>query len=250
MFLLKKIVSPFLLPPGLFIIVLLASGLWLFSKKKCLLAGLVNIVLGASLWLMTILPVSDALVHGLSSDLVLPDHPRGDVIILLGGGMYENVEDLSGQGAPSEETTARIITAVRLQKKLNVPVIVSTGKVYPWEGSEAAIDGRILRDLGVPSSKILLEEKSRDTMENARYSKELCERRNFRRPLLVTSAYHMKRSLLSFQKVHLDVTPVPVNLRKERTRSYVWMDYLPGDPEHALQALREYLGLVFYSIAY
>lgn len=250
MFLFKKLLTPFLMPPGIFTVALLASGLYYFFKKKFRLAGLINFFLGFLLWLTAIVPVSDALVSGLESDFTLPLAPRGDVIILLGGGIYDDVADLSGTGAPTEEMLARIVTAVRLQKKLKIPIIVSTGQVYPWQKSEAPIDRRFLIDLGVPADKIILEEKSRDTIENARYSREICERFHFQKPLLITSALHMKRAVLSFTKVHLAVMPVPVNLEQRKTRSYVWMEFLPGNPERAWLALREYMGLAFYTAAY
>ena len=60
---------------------------------------------------------------------------------------------------------------------------------------------RFLTDLGVPDPMIIVEDKSRDTIENARYARQICERRGFVRPILVTSAYHLKRSVLSFSKV-------------------------------------------------
>ncbi len=249
MFLLKKFVTPFLLPPGLFVVILLASGLW-FVAKKNLKAGLLNIALGAALWTLSLVPVADALMRGLESGLHLAAAPQGDVIILLGGGVYSDVEDFSGVGAPSEDMLGRIVTAVRLQKKLDLPVVISTGAVYSWGKSEALIGQRFLIDLGVPAKRILLEERSRDTRENARFTKELCEKEGFTRPILITSALHMKRAVMSFGKVGLNVTPYPSYLNKAKERKYVWLDYLPVDLQNSFMALREYAGLAFYKIAY
>lgn len=249
MFLFKKMLTPFLLPQGIFVIALITSGIW-FLLKKSRAAGIFNIILGIALWLVSTVPVGDALMRGLESNLELPTAPRGDVIIILGGGIHSEVKDLTGEGVPSEDMLARIVTAVRLQKKLDIPVIISSGMVFPWEKSEAIIGKRFLVDLGVPASKIIVEDKSRDTIENARYSKELCEQYRFKKPLLVTSALHMKRAMLSFKKFSLDVTPFPVNLHKGKDRSYVWMDYIPGNQENAALSLREYMGLIFYRIAY
>jgi uncharacterized SAM-binding protein YcdF (DUF218 family) len=249
MFLLKKIVAQLLLPPGIFIFALLGSGLWMFSRKQAKW-GFTNITLGIALWIISAIPVQDALMRGLDSGLALPSNPSGDVIILLGGGVYSQVTDISGEGAPSEDMLARIVAAVRLQKKLKVPIIISTGQVFTWTTSEAPIDKRFLIDLGVPPSKILLEEKSRDTIENARYSKEVCLRHGFTKPLLITSSLHMKRALLSFKKAGLAVTPFPAYLNKGKRTQYNWMEYLPGNPSQALFSLHEYLGLFFYTLAY
>jgi uncharacterized SAM-binding protein YcdF (DUF218 family) len=249
MFLLKKILTPFLLPPGIFIVILLFSGLW-FLYKKHRKAALLNLATGFALWLLAVAPVSDALMQGLESRYQIPKDPQGDVIILLGGGVYDGVEDFSGIGAPSDDMLSRIITAVRLQKKMNIPIIISGGAVFPGHPSEALIDKRVLTDLGVPTEKIILEEKSRDTFGNAQYTKAICERYQFKKPLLVTSAYHMDRAVWSFRKFNVDVTPFPANFHTWKDKKYFWNDYLPGNMKSTYMALHEYLGRLFYKISY
>lgn len=243
MFVLKKLITPFLLPPGILILTLIFSGL--FFLKKFRKAGVLNILLGFSLWLLSLGPVSDTLTKGLEKDLVMPDNPRGDAIILLGGGVHEGVRDLTGLGAPAEDSLTRLVTAARLQKRLGVPVIVSGGAAFSWRKAEAPITGRFLMDLGIPRDKILLDEKSRDTIENAQYVKEICERYHFKDPILVTSSYHMKRSMLSFREFDMNPTPVPVNL-KAWDRKYGWTDFLPGDLSMSMIACREYIGILYY----
>ncbi|MEJ2697851.1 MAG: YdcF family protein [Candidatus Sulfobium sp.] len=188
-------------------------------------------------------------MKGLETGLTIPANPRGDVIILLGGGAREGAKDLTGVGAPSEDTLARIVTAVRLEKRLHVPVIVSGGAVFPWKKSEAPVDRRFLMDLGVQGDRIIVEDKSRDTFENARYVKEICEKRRFKNPVLVTSAYHMRRSLLMFRKFNMGVTPVPAGFRAW-DRKYGWADYLPGDLAASRTAFREYVGLLYYKAVF
>lgn len=249
MFVLKKFLAPFFLPPGIFIVVLICSGLW-FLYRKNRKAAMLNLAIGIALWLFAIEPVSGALMSGLESQYQIPTAPHGDVIILLGGGVYDGATDFSGVGAPSEDTLARIVTTVRLQKKLNLPVIISGGAVFPGRASEALIDKRLLTDLGVSVNKILVEEKSRDTFENARYTKELCEQYHFKKPLLVTSAYHMERAVRSFRKFGLDITPFPANFHTWKEKKYAWNDYLPGDMKDTYTSLREYLGLLFYKLSY
>jgi uncharacterized SAM-binding protein YcdF (DUF218 family) len=249
MFAVKSLITPFLLPPGIFVLALVLFGSWLLLKKQGK-AALLGFAIGGSLWLLSIAPVSDALMKGLESVYQIPRDLRGDVIILLGGGIHEDVEDLSGIGAPSEETLARIVSAVRLQKAMDVPVIVSGGTVPPYHNAEAPVDKRFLEDLGVPAAKILTEEKSRDTSENARYAKDLCEQHHFKKPLLVTSAYHMERAVWCFRKLGMDITPFPANFHASRDRKYPWRDYLPSNISmmNTYSSLHEYLGLVFYRI--
>jgi uncharacterized SAM-binding protein YcdF (DUF218 family) len=251
MFIFKKILTAFLLPPGIFIVLLLFSGLWFLFKKNWK-AGIINCLIGFFMWLLSISPVADAMIRGLESGLKIPENPNGDVIILLGGGVYDKVPDLSGIGAPSEDMLGRIITAVRLQKKLDVHVIISGGIVFKGREAEAPIVKRFLTDLGVPDKKVIIEDKSRDTIENARYTAEICKRFRYKRPLLVTSAYHMQRSVLSFKKVNMDVIPFPANFKTWKNKKYRWEYYLPDahDLRWTSIAMHEYLGLLFYKVAY
>jgi len=249
MFMFKKILTPLLMPPGIFIVLLLFSGLCFFFRKKWK-AGFFYFLIGASMWALTISPVSDVLLRNLESDFKIPENPRGDVIILLGGGVSGEVPDLSGTGVPSGEMSGRLITAVRLQKRLGIPIIVSGGSVFEEGKKEAVIVKRFLIDLGVPADKIIEEDKSRDTIENARYTMEICKKLKLKKPILVTSAFHMKRAIMSFEKVGLEVLPIPANFRTWTDKKYGWGSYLPGNFEDSTIALREHLGLVFYRLAY
>ncbi|MGO9379039.1 MAG: YdcF family protein [Dissulfurispiraceae bacterium] len=251
MFELKKILTPFLLPPGIFISLLIISGLWSLIKKYWKF-GLTNIFIALLMWSLSITPVSDIIMKGLEADLKIPANPEGDVIILLGGGVYDTVPDLSGTGSPSEDMTGRIVTAVRLQKKVHVPIIVSGGAVFKGNKSEAPIIRRFLMDLGVPEDEIIVEDKSRDTSENANNTKIICDKKGYSKPMLVTSGLHMKRSVLSFDKAGMTVTPIPANLRTSSVRQYMWHDYLPllASFDNSAFAMHEYLGLLFYKLAY
>ena len=244
MFIFKKAVVPFLLPPGIFVLLLILSGAW-FLKKRNVKAGVFNLALGCLMWLMTITPVSNTLLRGLESDFNIPEAPQGDVIILLGGGVYDKVPDQSGMGVPSGEAMSRVVAAVRLHKKLKVPVIVSGGKVFKQITSEAAIIKRIMVDLGVPFDQIVIEGNSRDTLENARFSIRLCEEKGFNKPVLLTSAYHLKRAELSFRKAGQKVISFPAASKSWELRQYIWLDYLPGSFKYARLAIKEYLGLVY-----
>jgi uncharacterized SAM-binding protein YcdF (DUF218 family) len=150
MFVIKKLISPFLAPPGIFIVAILSSGLWLFFKKKNKL-GILNIILSGLMWLLSIQPVSDLLLRGLESGLQIPQNPKGDVLILLNHRVYNGAPDLSGTGYPSGDMLDRMFTASRLQKQLNIPVIVSG--VYPSDSSlnrnGTEIIGRLMVELAI-----------------------------------------------------------------------------------------------------
>lgn len=111
--------------------------------------------------------------------------------------------------------------------------------------------------LGVSPSMIYTETRSRDTADNARMTRELLEKRRFgSNVLLVTSAYHMPRSLMLFRRAGLHPIPVPTDYktdrgpavrRKSAENILAWMPQA-SDLQRTSAALRERLGMLFYRI--
>jgi len=251
LFFLKKLATPFILPPGIFVMALISSGvLLIFARRRK--TGIFNLALGLLMWIFCTIPFSNYLIGGLESEFDVSQDVTGDCIILLGGGIIDRVPDFSGSGTPTDRMLARIVTAVRVQKKLDVPIIVSGGRIYQNVNSEAQIARRFMVDLGVAERQIITEENARDTYENAKYTKEICLKENYHKPILITSAFHMKRALLSFKKVGLDVIPYPAGFRTKNVQGVTWFGYLPrsGGLEATSDALHEYLGILFYMLVY
>jgi uncharacterized SAM-binding protein YcdF (DUF218 family) len=251
MFILKKLITPFLLPPGIFIIILMVVG-YMALRKKHYRSGIGALSIVALLWMVSVAPFADFMMRSLESGLAIPDQPEGDVIIVLGGSVYGASPDLSGTGAPGPDTMQRMVTGARLQHALGIPIIISGGKVYKTSGSISKVTKRFLIDLGIPSQAVILENRSRDTYENALYSKAICDQKGFARPVLVTSAYHIKRSILSFKKVGLNPLPFPCAITTWPNKHYGWTSYLPraGALATTSAALHEWIGLIYYNILY
>lgn len=247
---LKKFITLWLLPPGC-LILLMGGCAILQLRRRRIGAGLCLMIPALLLWVLSSSITAEALLASLERDQTIPGRPAGDVIVLLGGGLYDGVPDLSGSGAPSEHMLARTVTAVRLQRRLGVPILVSGGTVFANRAPEAPVVRRFLIDLGVPPDRILTEEKSRDTMENARFSRQILNANGFRKPLLVTSAFHMRRSVEAFRRAGLEVTPVASSFHTVAGRAPVWADWFPdaGALETSSTVLREYLGLLYYTLA-
>jgi uncharacterized SAM-binding protein YcdF (DUF218 family) len=249
MFLMRKILTPFLLPPGLLVAVLIVAGLY-FAATGRRKTGWFNVFLGALAWAAATTPVADRVHLRLEAGLSIPaPMPSADVIVLLGGSVYAGAPDITGLGTPSEEALVRIVTAARLQRQTRLPLIVSGGPVFPDSPPIAPVYRRFLMDLGVPAGSILLEERSRDTLENARFSRELCRRQGFRRALVVTSAAHMPRALWCFARAGLPATAVPCGFRTWPGMTYSWRDALPRSYDRLAEALYEHMGLLFYRMS-
>ena len=209
---LLKFGAAWVLPPGIFFLALWFVAWRLYKKQEKRLAGMLAVLVFVFYLLCTSL-VSERVMGALESAYPPPENPQGDCVIMLGGGAFPDTPDVSGAGTLCSAPANRLLTAVRLQRKLNVPIILSGGQVYSDSGPEAVIGRRILMDLGVPEDKIIVEGKSVNTTQNAKFSTELMRQRGLTKPILVTSAFHMRRSVLNFAKNGVEVTAYPADYR-------------------------------------
>ena len=209
---LLKFGAAWVLPPGIFFLAFWFVAWRLYRKKEKRLAAMLAALVFVFYLLCTHL-VSERLMGALEGAYQPPENPQGDCVIMLGGGAFPDTPDVSGQGTLCSSPANRLLTAVRLQKKLDVPIILSGGQVYSDSGQEAVIASRILKDLGVPEDKIIVEGKSINTTQNAQFSTELMRQHGLEKPVLVTSAFHMRRSVLNFAKCGVEVTAYPADYR-------------------------------------
>ena len=195
-----KFGASWILPPGIFILLLIALCVKLFRIDRKLTAAVA--VFTIIFYLLCTGLVAERTMGWLEKMHTPPaqiETSGADIIVLLGGGAISQVPDVDGVGALCASPANRLLTAVRLQKILNVPILVSGGQTYSDSGAEAEISARILKSLGVPDDKILTETKSVNTTQNAVYSVKILHEKNFTKPLLVTSAFHMRRAMLNFK---------------------------------------------------
>jgi uncharacterized SAM-binding protein YcdF (DUF218 family) len=149
----------------------------------------------------------------------------------------------------------RLMQAITLYKDGKIrKILISGGSGSILEKN--VLEGFILRDylikLGIPDSSIIVEGHSKNTRENALYSKPLLDSLNKNgRYLLITSAFHMPRAMRCFQKVGINVTPFSVD-RYSGPRKFVF-DYAFIPSTGAMDGwnviLHEWLGLLIYKIS-
>lgn len=224
---LLKFGAGWVLPPGIFILFLWIFSFYLWKRKKAKkLAGVLAVVTFGFYLLCSPL-VAERAMGELESSYEPPREVSGDVIIMLGGGAYGDVPDVDGVGAICSSPASRLLTVIRLQRELDVPVLLSGGQVYSDTGAEAKIARRILVSLGVPEDKILTETKSINTTQNAEFSAEILREQNLTQPILVTSAFHMRRSVLNFEKQGVDVTPYPTDYQTGRAHDFHYTKLKP-----------------------
>ena len=123
-----------------------------------------------------------------------------------------------------------------------------TGSVIDLDNREAPWIKRLMDEVGFDTSKMVFEDRSRNTRENAVFSKELMQPAEGETWVLVTSALHMPRSVGSIRAVGWPVVPWPVDYRTGPAQ-HLHFRAPWGFSEHfeALQtALHEWTGLIYY----
>lgn len=245
-FLLKKTVTAVLLPPG---ILLLLFVLGMLLVRKRFRAYLLLLLL--LLYALSIEPTKDLFLLPLENRYPVPSWNKVeqvDAIVVLGGGASENAPHIDGRGMLTGDSLARAMTAYRLYTKLNKPIIASGGAVNGHR-PESDIAKDLFQRLGVKEQFVIVETSSKDTNGNAVFVGAICHRRGWNKIVLVTSAYHMKRSLMLFGRYFSDIVPYPTDYKTIRT-GYGYYSFLPDASNFAdiALALREYLGIIFYRI--
>ncbi len=236
MFFLKKLITSLIIPPGVFIVLFLLIAFFARkNSKKIYTASLAGAVL---LYLLSIGPVKDLLLMPLEREYKKPSSLYADAIVVLGGGVY-------GSGTLKGASVRRLMGGYILHRKTGLPLILSGGA--PTGGKKEALYMKeLLLSIGADPGNIYTDQESRDTYENALYVKRICKEIGCARVILVTSAFHMGRSVMVFKKLGFEVVPYPVDYRYGGI--YNLYSFLPGAGSlvNSSIAIKEYIGRVYY----
>ena len=252
MYLLNKIVGGCLNPLVIGLVLAIVGGLCLWRSWRKAGFGLL-IVAVAWLWLWSTPMMYRWMGGALENEwpvVKAEDAPKADAIVLLGGGMGSNTN--AYPYAEMWNGADRVWHAARLYKAGKAPLVIPTGR------GEQESTVPLLRDLGVPESAIVVEGEARNTEENARFVEKILEPRNTqntrKRVLLVTSAWHMRRSVLMYRKYAPSLEIIPAAADYEATvntsHPFCFKDIWPDT--NALFAnsyiFKEYLGYWGYRL--
>ena len=239
-----KFLYSWVLPPACFVVALVWLAWRLRRKSRGL--SVMTVLIAALMYAASIQPVSETLLRPLEYRHPLPLQVEGDSIILLGGGSLADVPMPEGWvGQVGDVPAQRIIGAYALHRRTGWPVVTSGGEVYRGDGKEAVVMRDILVSLGMAPDKIILEDRSLNTTENAIFSAEIMKQRGLSRPVLVTSAFHIARSMEEFKQAGVVATPYPVGYYTSRQDYWNVLSWAPSAAamRGTALALKEYLGL-------
>jgi uncharacterized SAM-binding protein YcdF (DUF218 family) len=246
-FSIAKMLMSLMLPPG-GLAILMAAG-FVIIKFRRMLGRFLIATSFLLLYLLSISPVSDFLLKPLerSADHDNAKHEKADAIVVLGGGVLD-LSWLELESQPSEMSLERLVAGVKLYKELHIPLVIIGGNGNPFEQEvkEAEAMGRIAKGIGVQDKDIITDNAPRNTLESANAAKKLIKGD---RIILVTSAYHMKRSAAMFRKQGFDVVQAPTGYKSEQ-RGFSLYSCIPraGSLNDSSDALAEYLSLFWYTI--
>lgn len=251
-FLLSKIIGT-VLAPGNFLALMLAAGtLWAVLSGRRRGFGLIAAA-AVALLVLTVLPVGEWLLLPLENRFAPPATlpERIDGIIVLGGGVDEEVSEARGQ---IQLTAAgeRLVIGALLARRFPAARVVLVGgnsRLFSSGPAESEAMRTYFLEEGIESSRISIETRSRTTYENARYAQELALPKPGETWLLVTSAAHMPRALGTFRRLGWSVLPYPVNYRTSGEFGIVSGLSLARELVLATLALHEWTGLVLYRLA-
>lgn len=249
-FLLSKVVG-FIALPSNAIALLCGFGLCLMlSRWRRAGVGLLTAGI-AALLIFGYSPLSNVLLLTLSERFPAWQHDGRDPdgIIVLGGAVDADTSIVRGI-IETNASAERVIAALELARRFPKARIIysgGAGNLITGLRAEAPVIGRLFEQFGISRERIVLETRSRTTDENARFTRELVAPEPGERWLLVTSAYHMPRSVGVFRKAGFDVEPYPVDWR---TAGWIdtWMpfDKLSAGLARADTAAHEWVGLLVY----
>ncbi|WDP92450.1 MAG: YdcF family protein [Desulfobacter sp.] len=235
--------------PDMILIFMALAGLVLLYAGKIKAAGAVFTGLVLFMGTVTVLPLGLWLYAPLENRFpVNPDLPETvDGIIMLGGA--ENAHKSSLWDQPEIRGAAeRYLGFIRLVNQYPQAVHIFTGgsgDIARPQAKDAHVARRVLGILGVDISKIIFEEKSRNTYENGRFSKILAAPHPGQNWILVTSAAHMPRAVGVFEKLGWAVIPYPVDHYTCKGEGGLTLNFA-GNLNLLSKAAREWVGLAAY----
>jgi len=182
------------------LLMLLIAAAWLTLRRRPGLSrGMLTVAL-AVMVISSIWPVQNLLLAPLESRYTRPADPgRIDGILVLGGGELTDLT-LTHDQSQTNSAGERFTEAMALALRHPEAAVIFTGGSGALMGAPpgALVAERIFGELGLPPERLRLESASRNTAENARMTKELIRPQPGQRWVLVTSAFHMPRSVASF----------------------------------------------------
>jgi len=249
-FLLSKTLGTMLLPTNFLIGIGLVGAILLATRfasagRKLLIASVVSLAIcGFS-------PLGYLLLYPLEQRFPPWDATRGapDGVIVLGGSIDADVSAAHGTAVVSGAADRMIASAVLAHRYPKARILFTGGSanLLSNDAREADYAASLFESLGISRERLIMERRSRNTSENAEFSRAIAAPKPGDRWLLVTSAYHMPRSIGLFRKAGFAVEAYPVDWRVGGREDLLRFTTLSLEGlDRANAGIREWMGLAAY----
>ncbi len=240
LFLLKKIVSALILPPTS-LILLGFVGLWLARKHPK--TGRSLAALSLTILLILSLPVTGkALLQSLETAPPISEAQLKDIqaIVILGGGKNNEAPEFGNQDTVNRWTLQRLRYGAYLQQQTGKPILVTGGAPFGGRPEADVMAETLQRDFH--ANDIWIEDRSKDTAENANYSAAILKKHDIHRVAIISQAWHLPRAIQLFDRQGLTVYAAPTGYTTEEKQAVA--EWLPNAKalDKSSIFLREYLG--------
>lgn len=224
---------------------ILIGTTWHRLARGLLLLGVLGLLIGG------FLPLSELMLLPLENRFPRPELHQGDRIdgMIILGGAEDTRSNPPRELAALSEAGERFTEAVALARRFPNARLVFTGgsaALVATQAPEADTAGRLLEALGVAPDRVTLEARSRDTYENAAFTRALVSPKPGERWLLITSAWHMPRAMGCFRQAGFAVEAWPVDYRTSAGGLWRLNSSFTEGLRRIDFTVREYAGLVVY----
>jgi len=235
-------ILPLLLTPIMVVILLIVIGLYKKRNSFIYLAIALLYTLSTPIF-------SDAFFKLVESDQhrkCITSIEQADAIVVLSGML--SLHEIDGEEYVEWGDPDRFFGGIALMKAGKATNLIFTGAKMPWEKSSRT-EGDVLTDYatayGMPHDHIFVSSLVTNTADEAAAVKKMALGNKI---ILVTSAFHMPRAQILFEKEGLEVVPYPVDFKSLTADSITFMDYLPNGQSLAKteMGMRELMGRLFY----
>lgn len=244
-----KILWMLLSPDSLFVLLLLLGLLLLFFNYRPQALAVFSIIT-LSVLALTFFRIGDMMLYPLETRFAhnprLPD--KVDGIIVLGGSVIPD-PSIEWQQLQTNSSHERLSSFIYLAQRFPDAKLVFTGgnaSLFNRRASEAELVREYFLSSGIDADRLHLEDQSRNTAENASFSKALIEPAKGETWLLITTAFHMPRSVGVFCRENWGAIPYPVDHQTLPSKLYDVGYNLIGNVNNFIQATHEWGGLVVY----
>lgn len=249
-FSLSKILWWFVSPGNIILFVLCLATVLLFIRRQRLARWLFGILAVSAVFISTI-PIGSWMITSLENRFPAVDTPPKhiDGVIVLGGVANQIVTHARGQVAISD-AAERLTALAHLGYQYPEARLVfsgGSGLLFNQELKEGDVIAPLLKDIGFDPDRVEIENRARNTFENALITREFVKPKASETWLLVTSAFHMPRAVGCFRKVGWEsIVPYPVDFRSTGIYVPTSIPQFSSRMSELELAIHEWLGLFFY----